>query len=474
MVQPANLLLISYDQWRGDWGDPWNPVIALPGLKTLARDGWTARRCYTTSPHCVPARFSWLTGLAPSQMGVTRNQSVRLPADAPSIVRDLQAAGWFTALVGKTHWTSHADCRDLRDDLPLMHALGFDSVQEVAGPRALRRLRCDLTDAWEKAGLLAVQRADLEARYKAGRTPAAWDVRPSALPAHLYPDLWIAERGIEQLQRMPNDQPWLLWVSFVGPHEPFDTPAPWHGQHRADALPHPTPSPKWLAELPESSELKKLHQNWRGLLTADALANCRADYADHLKLLDDQLLRLIGALEGRADQQRTAIAVTADHGELLGDAEMLYKGAFLEGAVRVPWVYRPPAMARPTQPCDLVSMLPASLTGLLSQTLKGLRRGGDSTALAAWVSKQEGAVVEFGAERLLVQGARKLALDADGQALWAVNLRRDPEEQINVISSQPQRWRWSPHWRRMRDWSKTVHQQRSTPAWIWRQLGSHS
>ena len=28
---------------------------------------------------------------------------------------------------------------------------------------------------------------------------------------------------------MTNDSPWLLWVSFVGPHEPFDTPFPWRG-----------------------------------------------------------------------------------------------------------------------------------------------------------------------------------------------------------------------------------------------------
>ena len=127
---PANLLLISFDQWRGDWGDPLAPVVELPALEGLARQGWTAQRCYTSSPHCVPARLSWLTGLEPSQLGVTHNIDTSLPADAPSIVRDLQQQGWHTALVGKTHWTSHDSKRDLRDPspppsscLPFIHCL---------------------------------------------------------------------------------------------------------------------------------------------------------------------------------------------------------------------------------------------------------------------------------------------------------------------------------------------------------------
>ena len=36
---------------------------------------------------------------------------------------------------------------------------------------------------------------------------------------------------------MPEDKPWLLWVSFVGPHEPFDTPDPWTGSSRGLDLP---------------------------------------------------------------------------------------------------------------------------------------------------------------------------------------------------------------------------------------------
>ena len=106
----TNLLLISFDQWRGDWADPNAPVVSLPALEHLARHGWSASRCYTSSPHCVPARMSWLTGLEPSQLGVTRNADVSLPADAPSRAR-FTPTRLTTAVVGKTHWTSQPNLR---------------------------------------------------------------------------------------------------------------------------------------------------------------------------------------------------------------------------------------------------------------------------------------------------------------------------------------------------------------------------
>jgi len=333
-------------------------------------------------------------------------------------------------------------------------------------------MNCALTDDWAKAGLLATQRADLEKRYAAGRTTAAWTVRPTMLPQALYPDIWIAEQSLEQLDAMPSNRPWLLWVSFVGPHEPFDTPQPWHGLNQSQNLPAANPKPGWLNQLPEQCELRKTATSWAGKLSPEAIAACRADYADHLQLLDQQVSRLLGKLKQRSDEASTAIAVTADHGEMLGDSEMLYKGTFLEGAIRVPWIYREPGRLRgqAQQNVKQSTLKPLSLTNLLSQTMAGLINGGEQMELHNWASQQRGAVVEFGAERLLLQGPRKLALDGNGQPLWAIHLGRDPQEQTNVIEAQPQRWRFSPSWRKLRQWAKHETNLRLKPNWVWRQL----
>jgi hypothetical protein len=146
---------------------------------------------------------------------------------------------------------------------------------------------------------------------------------------------------------------------------------------------------------------------------------------------------------------------------------MLYKGAFLEGAVRVPWIYRPPGGTRASAWAE-----PLGLSELLERCLAGLPGGGGLAPLLRWARRRPGAVVEFGEERLFLRGPRKLAVDGRGRPLWAVHLGRDPLEQVEVIAAQPGRWRWSPAWRRLRRWAAAETARRSAPGWLWRQLGA--
>ncbi|WP_115125950.1 sulfatase-like hydrolase/transferase [Synechococcus sp. GEYO] len=467
----ANLLLVTFDQWRGDWGNPQAPVVQLPNLEKISKLGWAATRCYTSSPHCVPARFSWLTGLMPSQMCVTQNQGIDLPADAPSIVRELRNNGYYTALVGKTHWTRHDKKNDLRNNKTLMNMLGFDNVIEVAGPRALRRISCELTDDWEKAGVMEQQLRDLEERYGSGLTENSWKVKPSILPTKLYPDCWITTQAKRVLKEIPMEKPWMLWVSFVGPHEPFDTPHPWHGMNEKTDLPQARRKPKWIEELSNEVELKKLCQKWHGKLTEKIVIECRKDYADHMMLLDNQLGILLNTLNSRDDATRTAIAITADHGELLGDAGMLYKGCFLEGAINVPWIYKGPDNVKKHKQTKY-SNKPVELTGLLKQTFRGLTEGGGAYIyLQKWAERQRGAIIEYGKERVFIRGHKKLCVDFNGQYLWAINTKKDPNEQCNVIKEKYLRWKFSFDWYLLKRWALKESNHRSEKLWIWRELG---
>lgn len=466
----VNLILITLDQWRGDWGDPWEQIVSLPTIRKIAKKGWTARKCYTASPHCVPARFSWLTGLEPSQMGITRNEDVDLPSDCPSIVRKLKEKGWYTALIGKTHWTSHAKAKDLRDNESLIKKLGFDVVNEVAGPRALRRIECELTDEWKKNNVYEAHLSDLEIRYGKGQHKEAWKVRPSSLPVDLYPDIWIANKAIKQLDLMPLDKPWLLWISFVGPHEPFDTPEPWHGIHKDKHLPKPIEKPKWIKDLPKDNELYKLSEKWKAKLSHSEITNIRKDYADHLKLLDDQFAKIINKLNTREDMKKTAIVITSDHGELLGDAGMLYKGCFLESAIRVPFIYRPPPFFNIKRDSGKCYSRPLQLSGLLKETFLNLDNGGTIANIDSWSKKQKGAIVEFGTERLFIFGDRKIAFNKYGKPDWAVNISKDTDEQVNTIHKHAIRWRISVKWIYMRWWANRENRIRSERKWVWRQL----
>ncbi|MHC4809911.1 MAG: sulfatase family protein [Planctomycetota bacterium] len=442
----GNLVLITFDQWRGDWCDSHAPVVELPNIARVAAEGWTAR-CYANSPQCVPARLGWITGLHASRLGVTTHRNVDLPASAPSIVRGLRDRGWWTELVGKSHLTAHVAGRDLRDQADRMHGLGFDRVLEIAGPRGLRFVSCEITDDWRAAGVLEAHRADLERRYAGGRLPEAWAVRPTVLPPELYPDIWLRRRAEQRLAAMPADRPWMLWVSFVGPHEPFDTPEPWAGRHREASLPPPVPEPGWFADLPRDCSARRSRESWAAL-DAAAVDACRRDYADHLQLLDEQVGHLMGVLSARSDADHTAVVIAGDHGELLGDGGMLYKGTFLEGAVRVPWIFRP-APRTPLREAVRTSE-PLGITALLSDCFERLGTGRLDDRWPGAACEEPGVIAEFGGEVMVVAGDRKLVMDRRRRPLWAIDLERDPQEQINVIRSDPRAWCRDPAWKAMR------------------------
>ncbi len=464
----ANLLLITFDQWRGDWTDQEQPIVRMPHLKEISAEGLIARRCYTSSPQCVPARMSWLTGLAPSQMGITRNCNAEIPCDAPSIFRELQKAGWYTQLIGKTHWTSHLEAGDLREKEELIKQLGFDQVNEVAGPRALQIMRCELSDEWKREGVFETYLEDMKKRYQQGRTNEAWRVRPSVLPDHLYPDIWIASKGIKAIQEMPKNRPWLLWISFVGPHEPFDTPEKWSTSSKKEIPAFIKPS-DWIRNLPINCELRKTARTWDGHLTKQSIQACRKDYANNLKMLDNQLGRLTYELKKREDLNKTAVGITADHGEMLGDHKMMYKGTFLEGSIHVPFVYIPPTK---TNRKKLAINKPIGLTETFTLMIKNLAKGGEMKELREHCKRQKHVTVEFGDELLIIKNKRKLCCNYEGKALWGVNLREDPQEQFNVLEGNKKLLTKNKGWESIYKIAGNEIKSRRNRKWIWKDLSN--
>ena len=110
-----------------------------------------------------------------------------------------------------------------------------------------------------------------------------------------------------------------------------------------------------------------------GLLSPQQINACRADYADHLRLLDDQLHRLLNALDNREDQTRTAvlpppITVRCWEMETCSTKAASWKEQY------VSFIFRPPPRAG--QVVGVSSNKPLPLTGLLREVLHNLPLGG--------------------------------------------------------------------------------------------------
>lgn len=387
-----------------------------------------------------------------------------MPKDAPSCIRELQNSGWYTELIGKTHWSNHRESSDLRRNRELLECLGFNKTNEIAGPKALQHIKCELTDLWEKNGLMEAYKLDLERRYKSMHRNQAWKVKPSILPNELYPDLWLAQKGEEALINMPQDQPWLLWISFVGPHEPFDTPNAWNIT-RSIEIPQAAKLAPWIEKLSDETCLKRTYNKWNKLLNAKEINELRRDYANHLCLLDDQIERLLKALSKRKDSKNTAIAITSDHGEMLGDHGMLYKGTFLEPSIRVPFIYRPATNDEVEQ--DWISN-PIGLTDAFRKMVNVHKNNDSSKTLAEKIRSNPYVCVEFDNELLIIRKGKKLCFNKKGEPLWATQIKRDPQEQKNLISIKNDFLSTNNSWRKILKIGQKEVERRKSKDWLWR------
>ena len=104
MNQRPNILLIMSDEHdpavTGCYG---HPLIETPHLDRLASEGTTFDNAYTACPICVPARMSFMTGQYVHQIGTYDNGSP-LAGTIPTMGSYLEAAGYETAVCGRTHF----------------------------------------------------------------------------------------------------------------------------------------------------------------------------------------------------------------------------------------------------------------------------------------------------------------------------------------------------------------------------------
>ncbi len=151
-----------------------------------------------------------------------------------------------------------------------------------------------------------------------------------------------------------------MW--FAGPHEPWDTPAPWATMHDAAAAPPPAPVPSSNYERPEGYLDDRLSR--RPDLSPEHVAAMRADYAGNVALIDDLVGRIFGVVRDRKEWDDTIVVFTSDHGEMNGDAGLVYKNVFLDGSCRVPLLIRDPATKEArdiTAPVEMFDLAPTML-----------------------------------------------------------------------------------------------------------------
>ncbi|MEE3279455.1 MAG: sulfatase-like hydrolase/transferase, partial [Pseudomonadota bacterium] len=250
----------------------------------------------------------------------------------------------------------------------------------------------------------------------------------------------VGQRAKQYLQTYDRDEPWFCWVSFGGPHEPWDTPEPYASMYDPSAMPKPVVRSQDDQPRPQGWLDFHMERNTPGLESTDA-GDMRANYAGNVSLIDDQVGEILDVIEERGELTNTVIAFTSDHGEMNGDWGLIYKMNFLNGALRVPLIVRTPetlVSGGGIENDDLVENMDVGPTlvdlagGELEHRHFGRSLVPTITGKSSDAFHRDEALSEFRGEFMLMADHWKMAINREGETYLLFNLHDDPEETCNL------------------------------------------
>ena len=311
-----NILWICTDQQRYDTiGALGNPHMHTPNIDRLASEGVAFSHAFCQTPICTPSRASFLTGMYPSTIHACTNGNDHWAEAAPLITKLLADSGYDCGLAGKLHLAGaheRVEPRPKDDGYRVFH-WSHHPMDDWPEGHAYKE--------W-----VAAQGEDLSQLYE----------HPERIPPALHQTSWCADRAIDFIEE-ERDGPWLMSVNTFDPHAPFDPPQEYLDRFDPAALSYPLFRESDLAS---QARLKSIDFQTRSRYPETFSAReVKAAYYAMIELIDDNVGRMLEALERSGQRENTIVIFTSDHGEMLGDHGLLLKGCrFYEGLVRVPLI----------------------------------------------------------------------------------------------------------------------------------------
>ena len=312
-----NVLFIVSDDLRPTLGSYGNAIVKMPNLDKLASQGIRFDRAFANYPLCNPSRSSLLTGKYPTQTSIMDNEYYfrALHPELVSLPQHFKANGYATLRTGK-----------------IFHG-GIDD-----------------TDSWTEGG---------EAREFTGakRPPPANPDGPERVSqsdrivtlegdGESNGDYKSATKAIEYLEKY-KDQPFFLAFGESKPHSPPAAPKKFFDLYDVDKIPLPpdfATTPAAPQGFPDISIARRNTDLFIGREASPQQARemIRAYYAS-VSFMDEQVGRVIDALDRLKLRDKTIIVFFGDHGYHLGEKGKWSKAYSLyDIAIRVPLIIAMP------------------------------------------------------------------------------------------------------------------------------------
>jgi arylsulfatase len=336
-IPQPNILLIFPDQFRGDCIGAVSPWMHTPNLDRLAREGALFNRAYTSTPTCLPARAALLTGMSPWGHGLLKYEplATKYKYEKPRILRE---AGYTTYATGKMHYKPIG-----------VGGLGIN-VEELDNCKFLHGFhKIDLCEGWGNPQNAYNRWFKKTAPGKnidaTGLGPV--DHRSGAYPyvERLHPTHWTAQQAVNFISAHNGEMPFFVKVAFHRPHPPFDPSPKWLEYYKGKELPSAVVgdwAEKKYGDFNQAPQPDEQRNSPRGNFGEQLVRESREGYYGAISFIDEQIGRILDALESKGELEKTLILFTADHGDMMGDHHLWRKSYAYEGSARVPMIIRWP------------------------------------------------------------------------------------------------------------------------------------
>ena len=392
MTRPNLLVIMSDDHAQWAAGCYGAQELHTPALDHLAAGGLRMANAFTPSPVCSPARASFFTGLLPSQHGIhdwlwynvnarsaaQRNALAQQPslAGQQTLAQRLSAAGYHCGLSGKWHCGG--------DDLPQPGFAYWDALRRNTVPR----------DGDYSVDGQLIERS-------------GW-----------HSDI-ITDNALRFLRQRESDQPFFLFVGYIGTH------SPWRGHPQRLVERYRDAS---FADIPQDAPWPFGRPAGEAMQQVSDRREALAQYYAAVTHIDEGVGRLLDELEAQGLREDTLVVYTADHGlncsqhGLWGKGNATRPPNMLEESIRVPLLLNRPGHVSAghtsehfVDHCDLHAAL-LDLAGLDASASEGPGRSfapllTDAQALPDWRQAQAG---EYGPTRMWRTERHKLVRQAPG------------------------------------------------------------
>ncbi len=368
-----------------------HPQSQTPQISQLASSGVTFLQAHCNAPICGPSRASLFTGIYPHHSGCygfTKWDTYPVLQNSRTIQEHFSANGYRTLGTGKLMhhrvvergWQQYGNPADYGP-------FAFAGGEKVAHP--------DVPAPFRQIGPVDGSFGpfvSLHGRTTTDGLPVHWQsggwgnrAKPlrvdSATDRDQTPDELNGDWAVQRLNELAahNDQPFFLGVGLIRPHTPLIVPQRFFDMFPLDEIELPDIRPNDIddthvrsirgipnAEEPNSPRTEDMGRRLFHQLTAsypsreEALRRFIQAYLASVASVDEQIGRILNAIDESSLRENTIVIMTSDHGWGMGEKDYLYKNSLWQESTQIPLIIRAPGVTRPGTTC----LTPVSLIDL--------------------------------------------------------------------------------------------------------------